>query len=90
MCPLGCGDQDTIPNILTCSVLKNFHKSDGVAIEKLQYEDIFSNDIQKQKQVTDLYDKLLETGNRIISDSLPVACTGPLQSIPTLQSHPVL
>ena len=90
MCPLGCGDLDTIPNILTCSILKNLHKSDGVAIGKLQYEDIFSNDIQKQKQVTDLCDKLLETRNRIISDSLPVACTGPLQSMPTLQSHPVL
>ena len=89
MCPLGCGDLDTIPNILTCSILKNLHKSDGVAIGKLQYEDIFSNDIQKQKQVTDLYDKLLEIRNRKISDSLPVACTGPLQSMPTLQSHPV-
>ena len=89
MCPLGCGNLDTIPNILTCSILKNLHKSDGVAIGKLQYEDIFSNDIQKQKQVTDLYDKLLEIRNRKISDSLPVACTGPLQSTPTLQNHSV-
>ena len=90
MCPLGCGDQDTIPNILKCSALNKLQKSADVIIENVQYEDIFSNNIQKQKQVTALYDNLIEIRNRIMNDSLPVACPGPLQSTPTLQNHSLL
>ena len=60
MCPLGCGDKDTIPNILKCSVLKKLQKSDDIINENIQYEDIFSNNIQKQKQVTALYDNFIE------------------------------
>ena len=94
-CPLGCGEEDTIPNILKCSVLKKNFKSDSVSNGKIQHEDIFSDNVKKQKEVTEmyantLYGKLLETRNKIINNSLPVACTGPLQSTPTLQNHSVL
>ena len=66
-----------------------YQKSDNISDGKVSYEDIFSNNVKKQKQVTDLYENLLEIRKKIIS-SLPVACTGPVQSIPTLQNHPVL
>ena len=87
-CPLGCGEQDTIPNILTCSVLNQYHKSNIVTHGNIKYADIFSNDIQKQREVTELYENLLEIRNRLVN-SLPVARTGPLQNINILQNHSV-
>ena len=89
LCPLGCGEQDTIPNILTCKVISQYHNSDSVTQEKVQYDDIFSDNIQKQKQITELFEKLLDIRDRLMS-SLPVACTGPVQSNPILQNHSVL
>ena len=42
MCPLRCGDNDNLENILTCSVLKKYHKSTEMAPTNCKYEDIFS------------------------------------------------
>ena len=89
LCPVGCGENDTIPNILTCKVLRQYHFSEATSIGPVQYEDIFSEDVYKQKQVTKLFENLLEIRNQILN-SLPVTSTGPLQSTTTLQSHPVL
>ena len=89
LCPVGCGENDTIQNILTCKVLQQHHSSHDVTSSKVKYEDIFSEDVKKQKQVTQLFENLLEIRNNILS-SLPVTSTGPLQSMPTLQNHAVL
>ena len=78
-CPLGCGDTDTLKNILLCQVLKQYHKSQDVINSDIRYEDIFSCDITKQKQVTEVYKQVLEIREKIIS--LPVATTGPVQSM---------
>ena len=88
-CPLGCGDMDTLKNILSCKVLKQSHASHDVTNSDIRYEDIFSSDINKQKQVTELYRQLLETRNKIIS-SQPVANTGPVHRVQALQKPPVL
>ena len=53
-CPLGCGETDTLPNILTCKVLKQHHVSIDISSSDIRYEDIFSSDILKQKQVAEL------------------------------------
>ena len=79
-CPLGCGETDTLQNILTCKVLKQQHASKDVTSSEIKYEDIFSSDIVKQKQVTELYRQLLDIRNNIIS-SLPVATTGPVHRV---------
>ena len=89
MCPLGCGEQDNIPNILLCRVLNQYQKSESVTDGKINYNDIFSNNIEKQKQVTELYKDLLEIRNRLIN-SQPVACTGPVQNMHILQNHSVI
>ena len=52
-CPLGCAHIDTIPNILICPVIQQ-HITRQVASGAVQYEDIFSTGIVKQKQVTAL------------------------------------
>ena len=77
-CPLGCGNKDTIPNIITCPALKNCFKSEALINHQISYEDIFSTNITKQKQVTELYIKLMNIRNNIINNN-PVAAqsTGP-------------
>ena len=83
-CPLGCGETDTIPNILTCMPLLSKHKSSQMSRSNICYEDIFSEDLQKPKQVTELYRQLLQIRNEIMSQ--PVPSTGPVHSSNTLQS----
>ena len=67
MCPLGCGEQDNIPNILLCRVLNQYQKSESVTDGEINYNNIFSNNIEKQKQVTELYEDLLEIRTRLIN-----------------------
>ena len=76
-CPLGCGEMDTLQNILTCAVLKQKHVSKDMSTSEMQYEDIFSSNIVKQQQVTELYRQLLDVRNNILN-SLPVDAAGPV------------
>ena len=76
-CPLGCGQEDTLPNILTCSVLKLQHTSNDITGRNIKYEDVFSHDVVTQKQVTELYSQLLDVRTKLM-ESQPVALTGPV------------
>ena len=77
-CPLGCMHADTIPNILTCPAILAHSRSNDAATGRVQYEDIFSSDIVKQKQVTSLYRKHLDI-RETLQNSSPVAIlTGPV------------
>ena len=66
-----------IPHILSCSALQQNMNSQDIANNAVKYEDIFSPDLIKQKQVTELYIQLLEIRDRLIN-SPPVAQTGPV------------
>ena len=77
LCPLGCGDTDTLPNILTCRVLQANMTSLNIATDTIQYSDVFSTDVCKQKQVTEAYSQLLEIREKLLNSS-PVANTGPV------------
>ena len=77
LCPLGCGELDTLENILSCTKLKIHHTSDNVATSECKYSDIFSSDVAKQRQVTELYQQLLELRENLINNQ-PVAITGPV------------
>ena len=77
LCPVGCGDEDKLENIMICSVLQSHHTSDSLANDKAKFEDIFLSDIKKQKETTEIYRQLLDIRNKILS-SQPVAITGPV------------
>ena len=83
-CPLECGDTDNLSHIITCTALTSQHKSSEISQCKAKFEDIYSGNILKQKQVTELYRQLLQIRNQLLSQ--PVASTGPLHSSNTLQS----
>ena len=78
LCPLGCGEEDTLQNILSCKVLLANHSSTQISVSDIEYQDIFSPDILKQKQVTEIYRQLLQTRNELTSE--PVAVNDPLHS----------
>ena len=54
LCPLGCGNSDTLEHILTCSVLQNKLNSEYILTDKVKFEDIYSPDVKKQRQITEL------------------------------------
>ena len=76
LCPLECGNTDTLPNILTCTVLQNYFTSNAVSSQKVVFEDVFSQDIQKQKEVTEMFIKLLDIREKLMNNN-PVQTTGP-------------
>ena len=47
--PLGCTELDTLPNLLSCKVLKAELKADSVTTSVISYDDVFSSDTAKQK-----------------------------------------
>ena len=77
LCPLGCDKTDTIPHILECISLQQNMNSQDIVNSTVKYEDIFSPEVIKQKQVTELYIQLLEIRDRLMN-SPPVAQTGPV------------
>ena len=76
-CPLMCDKDDTLPHILECNVLKYHYTSSAISQGDVKYEDVFSNNIVKQKQATELYQQLLEIRTNI-QNSQPEAVTGPV------------
>ena len=68
-CPLECGDNDTLQNLLTCRTLGSKSHKDMLATNNIVYEDLFSEDISKQKQVTELYYQLLQIREELITNS---------------------
>ena len=90
MCPLECGELDKLENILTCSVLRQHHRSREITNTDVKYQDIFSTDISKQQKVTEMFSQLLETRSQIIQ-SMPVANhTGPVHGSNAVQNLSML
>ena len=74
-CPVGCGKDDSIPHLLSCTVLK--------------YDDIFSEDVHKQKSITEMFRQILEIRNELLSQPVAVP-TGPMHNssnVTVLQSN---
>ena len=79
-CPLLCGEDDTLQHILECSVPKLDYTYSVLAIGDITYQNIFSSNIVRQRQVTEIYRQLLDVRMNLL-DSQPVAVTGPVQCV---------
>ena len=79
-CPLKCGEEDTLQHILQCSILKSHNTSSDISHTNIEYKDVFSSDIVKQKQATELYQQLLDIRTNLLN-SQPVALTGPVHRL---------
>ena len=76
-CPVNtnCNTLDTLQHLLVCQTVQESINTPIIATHKSIYEDLFSEDIFRQKEVTTLYQLLLETRERILSS--PAAEAGP-------------
>ena len=77
-CPVKCGQEDTIPHLLSCIILRKYHRSKDISMIDCRHEDIYSEDVRKQKSITEIFKQLLQVRNELISQ--PVAITGPMHS----------
>ena len=78
-CPLKCGDIDTLKNVLTCKVLQTHLKSQSVAVNQVKYEDVFSPDISKKEEVTEVFIHLINIRESLLNTNyLPVSITVPV------------
>ena len=88
-CPVGCGKDDTIPHLLSCTVLGRHKKSTNISLCNMKYEDIFSEDVHKQKSITEMFRQILEIRNELLSQPVAVT-TGPMHNssnVTVLQSN---
>ena len=79
-CPLSCGEDDTLQHVLECSIIYSNHTTSDLTSSDIRYEDVFSSDIIKQKQATELYRQLLEVRENLLN-SQPEALTGPVHRL---------
>ena len=77
-CLLGFEHIDSLENLLTCTVLTSNLQCETVTSNTIVFEDIFSNDLAKQRQITELLSQLLQIRDKLLN-SLPVAPTGPVR-----------
>ena len=76
-CPLKCGEDDLTKHILECRVVKARHNTSEMCNDDVKYEDVFSRNVLKQKQATELYRQLLDIRDEMLN-SQPEAVTGPM------------
>ena len=77
MCPLECGNVDTIKHLLACTSLQSNLESQFLTHNQVKYEHVFSNDIIKQKEATETFKNLLTLRDNLLNN-LPVSNTGPV------------
>ena len=65
-CPLGCDHIDTLPNILSCSVLQDWLPDQRSSITFL---DCYSKDVQRQKDATNLFMEMLEMRDILLEEA---------------------
>ena len=80
LCPLGCGENDTLENVLRCKILISHYRTTQLCIGNSKYDDVFSKFITKQKEVTELYKKFCEIRNKLLSEPTS-GDTGPMHCI---------
>ena len=69
LCSLGCNENENQQHILTCTVIKEKYRSENLAINQVEYENIFSTNINKQKEVTQLYMDLFKIRDTLLEDN---------------------
>ena len=55
LCNLCENENQDQKHLLQCSVVKRKLKSSHVAKQKIEYENIYSDDVNKQKEITSLF-----------------------------------
>ena len=65
-CDLCKNEDETQQHILECKEIREAYKSDDVAKDKVNYENLFCKDVNKQKEITTLFKHLFNERERLI------------------------
>ena len=67
-CPLdGCEERDSLPHVQDCLVLRDMVK---LEVDEVRYQDVFTQDLEKQRAVVVLYGRLLEAREVLLEAAL--------------------
>ena len=73
-----CGKHvDNLENLLKCDIVKSNQRTNNLSRSSIGHGDIYSNDVRKQKEITELYSECLIIREQLMN-STPVAVTGPV------------
>ena len=78
-CPICDIDDDDQNHILQCKVIQKYHISQNITKETMKYEDLFSENIYKQKQITALYVDLFDIRRKLLNNSQMAPSSGNLE-----------
>ena len=56
-------------HILSCRVIQQYIRSKNITISKVDYQDLFSQDVRKQKEITTLYLELFKIRTTLLNNS---------------------
>ena len=56
-------------HLLSCKVIKQYIRSKNITISKVEYQDLFSQDVRKQKEITTLYLELFQIRTTLLNNS---------------------
>ena len=65
LCSLCQSENEDQKHILQCSVILNNYRTKDVSRGKVEYGNIFTNDVSKQKEITSVYIELFEIRRRL-------------------------
>ena len=68
LCLLCQNENEDQQHLLKCSILKTKFKSEQLMVNKVNYENIFSADVNKQKEIAALYLELFKLRNTLIDE----------------------
>ena len=56
-------------HLLSCRVIQQYIRSNNITISKVEYQDLFSQDVRKQKEITTLYLELFQIRTTLLNNS---------------------
>ena len=68
LCLLCQNENEDQQHLLKCSILKTKFKSEQLMVNEVNYENIFSADVNKQKEIAALYLELFKFRNTLIDE----------------------
>ena len=69
LCSLCQTENENQQHILTCTVLIEKFRSENLSIDQVEYENLFSNNVNKQKEVTQLFMELFKIRETLLEDN---------------------
>ena len=73
-CPMvGCGEEDTLPHLLTCTVLQGHSEELRSRVSSVEVEHLYSGTLEQQLEVTKVFGVLLTTRTQQKEEGTPAA-----------------